>query len=183
MVNTAARAPISPSASSSSSEEQRKPSGSFEPVWVWASNDSSGGSEATTASRHGRSRSSAYTSGVMYGPGERKGLTGDGERPADGARRVLPPPGGQLGAHACRRSDDVRRAPAAPRRGGRGDPQPPAPRAPLPPEARVRAVRPGPAALGGRSPLQPPLPRPPHGAPRARHGGSAQAARRPGVLT
>ena len=64
----------------------------------------------------------------------------------------------------------------------RGDQQPSPPRPALPPEARLRPVRTGPAALGRRPPLQPPLPRSPHGPTGAGHRGAAQAPRRTRLL-
>ena len=53
-----------------------------------------------------------------------------------------------------------------------------APRAALPPEARLPAARDGPAAVGRRPELQPRVPRAPHGAARARLRGAAARARR-----
>ncbi len=57
-----------------------------------------------------------------------------------------------------------------------------APRAALPPAARLRPVRPGTAGVGGRPPLQRALPRPAHGAAPPRRRRRAQAAGRTGVL-
>src|SRR5437763_17074036 len=59
----------------SSSALQLKPSGSLNPVCVWASNSSVHGSSSMTAACHGTRRSSAYTvRNLRTGPrGERKG--------------------------------------------------------------------------------------------------------------
>ena len=99
--------------------------------------------------------------------------------PPDRARHVLPAPGGRRRPYARRLGDVVRRRPASARRVHRGDREPAAPRPALSPEARLRAVRPGPAALGGRPPPEPELPRAQDRAARARAPRSS-CARWPG---
>ena len=75
--------------------------------------------------------------------------------PADRPRHVVPAPRGRRRPHARRLGDAVRRRPASARRVHRRDREPSPPRPALPPEARLRPVRPGPAALGGRPAPEP----------------------------
>ena len=98
----------------------------------------------------------------------------DESRPAHRPRRVLPRLRGGRRAHARRLGRDLRRPVAAVRRVRRPARAQAAPRATLPPEARLSPARPEPAGVGGRSPLQRRLPRAAHGAARA--GGRAGAA-------
>ena len=81
-----------------------------------------------------------------------------------GPRRLLPAPRARRGAHmhvgSCMLFEGRRRRTTT-RRARRGAP---APRAALPPAARVRPARPGPPGVGRRPALQPALPRPAHGA-------------------
>src|SRR5215211_7926428 len=99
-------------------------------------------------------------------------------RPAHVDRRVLPGAGGAVLAHARRGGADLRGPAARLRRLRHPDPRTPAPRAALPPEARLSAARDGPARVDRRPELQPRVPRPPHGAAVARVGGPAALARR-----
>ena len=96
--------------------------------------------------------------------------------PADLDRRVVPRPGARRLAHAHRRDHGLRGTGALARGVRRRARGAPAPRAALPPEAVVPALRDGAAAVGGRPELQPRLPRASHRAPRARERRAAAAA-------
>ena len=90
-------------------------------------------------------------------------------RPADGDRRVVPPPGGPDVAHARGRGLALRGPAAALRRAARRAARAPAPRAALPPEAQRAAARASGRPLWVDDPtLQPRVPRAPDRAARAR---------------
>ena len=72
-------------------------------------------------------------------------------RPAERTRLLVPPHGAGGGPHARRLDDHLRGAGADPRRVPRPHRLAPAPGAPLPPEAALRPLRPGPPGLGRRS--------------------------------
>ena len=103
-------------------------------------------------------------------------------RPTEPAGRLVPAPRGQLGPHARRRSDAVRRQRARLRGVHREHRAAAASRASLPAEARVRPARPGPAEVGRRPAPEPSLPRAPHRAAGAGQRRPASNARGPRVL-
>src|SRR5512143_1244630 len=102
-------------------------------------------------------------------------IIGNG-RPSDRARLLIPSSGAGWDPYA-RRLDHALRGARTPLPGVPGPHRvPPAPRAALPPEAALRAVRAGTAGLGRRPPPQPRLPRAPHLASRARLRAAAARA-------